>query len=25
MDRGMAGIVPHAKTDEAGHFAITNL
>jgi hypothetical protein len=25
MDRGMAGIVPHAKTDEAGHFAITHL
>jgi len=25
MDRGMAGIVPHAKTDEAGHFAILHL
>lgn len=25
MDRGMAAIVPHAKTDEAGHFAIPHL
>lgn len=25
MDRGMAGIIPHAKTDEAGHFSIPNL
>jgi hypothetical protein len=25
MDRAMAAIVPHAKTDEAGHFAILHL
>lgn len=25
MDRGMGAIVPHAKTDEAGHFAIPHL